>query len=85
MVASGPQDEAVTSCGEQRGRTPKSASPLPTSSHPHSHTPRHNLPITSTIFLDALMNSLSVRTDDQRCLFALCLLYALIQNKGTVR
>lgn len=35
------------------------------------------------MFLDALMNSLSARTDDQRCLFTLCLLYAIIQNKGT--
>ena len=34
------------------------------------------------MFLDALMSSLSARTDDQRCLFTLCLLYALVQNKG---
>ena len=47
-----------------------------------SHTPRHNLPISSTMFLDALMSSLSARTDDQRCLFTLCLLYALVQNNG---
>ena len=49
-----------------------------------THTPRHNLPITSTMFLDALMSSLSARTDDQRCLFTLCLLYALVQNKGEI-
>jgi protein CLEC16A len=48
----------------------------------HAHTARHNLPITSTMFLDALMSALSARTDDQRCLFTLCLLYALVQNKG---
>lgn len=47
-------------------------------------TPRHNMPITSTMFLDSLMSSLSARTDDQRCLFTLCLLYALVHNKGTI-
>lgn len=59
-----------------------SAVQLDKTSH-KAHSPRHNLPITSTMFLDALMGSLSARTDDQRCLFTLCLLYAFIQNEGT--
>ena len=64
--------------------SPSPVLPEPESALPsyHTHTSRHNLPVTSTMFLDALMNSLSARTDDQRCLFTLCLLYALVQNKG---
>ena len=34
------------------------------------------------MFLDALMNALSVRTDDAKCLFTLSLLYAMVHNQG---
>lgn len=34
------------------------------------------------MFLDVLMNALSVRNDDSRCLFTLSLLLAMIQNEG---
>ena len=72
--------------GVEVGAPSPSVSPLPAeqsrSASYHTHTPRHNLPISSTMFLDALMSSLSARTDDQRCLFTLCLLYALVQNNG---
>lgn len=49
---------------------------------PASLTSRHGIPIISTVFLDAVMGSLSVRADDSRCLFSLCLLYAIMGNKG---
>lgn len=53
-----------------------------TESPPECHTPRHGIPIANTVFLDTLMGALSVRTDDARCLFTLCLLYAMTENKG---
>ena len=73
----------VVGLGRGSSPLPPSQQPSPTPSPCPLHTPRHNLPIASTVFLDALMSSLSARTDDQRCLFTLCLLYALVQNKGS--
>ena len=34
------------------------------------------------MFLDVLMGALSVRNDDSRCLFTLCLLLAMTENEG---
>ena len=45
-------------------------------------SPHLGVPIASTVFLDALMGALSVRNDDSRCLFALSLIYAMLQNEG---
>lgn len=45
-------------------------------------SPHLGIPVASTVFLDTLMGALSVKNDDSRCLFALCLIYAMLQNKG---
>ncbi len=49
---------------------------------PTSPSHHGNIPVVSTVFLDALMSALAVRSDDSKCLFALALIYSLVKNKG---
>ncbi len=49
---------------------------------PTSPSHHDDIPVTSTVFLSTLMNALSVRNDDSKCLFSLALIYSLVKNKG---
>ena len=49
---------------------------------PTSPSRHDDIPVVSTVFLDALMSALSVRSDDSRCLFAITLIYSLVRNEG---
>ena len=46
-------------------------------------TPTHGIPIISTVFLDSILSAMiPPPDDDSRCLFAISLIYAIMNNTG---
>ncbi|XP_064406876.1 protein CLEC16A-like isoform X2 [Halichondria panicea] len=72
-----PEGQSPSQKSPARKSPKRSAKTPPTSPSHHG-----NIPVVSTVFLDALMSALAVRSDDSKCLFALALIYSLVKNKG---